>query len=160
MSCGPGSTRLSTSDRLGAVKLRLFDFDTVELINVTSQGYSQRDDVGVLKVEATHRALQAIEPAIRVEVVADRYRPELGASEAVFCCVDSISARKAIWRAVRDQCGFWCDGRMLGEVARILTATHTRGKTITPRRCSRRRRPRPVPAPAGPRSTARASPPD
>jgi sulfur carrier protein ThiS adenylyltransferase len=47
----------------------------------------------------------------------------------VFCCVDSISARKAIWRAVRDKCVFWCDGRMLGEVARLLTvdspAEHT-----------------------------------
>ena len=49
---------------LGAVKLRLFDFDTVELTNVTTQGYSQRDDVGILKVEATHRALLAIEAAI------------------------------------------------------------------------------------------------
>jgi molybdopterin/thiamine biosynthesis adenylyltransferase len=112
---------------LGAVQLRLFDFDTVELTNVTSQGYSQRDDVGVLKVEATRCSLLAIEPAIRVEAIADRYRPEQGASEAVFCCVDSISARKAIWRSVRDQCGFWCDGRMLGEVARILTVAGTAG---------------------------------
>jgi len=112
---------------IGATQLRLFDFDTVELINVTTQGYSQRDDIGILKVEATRRALLAIEPAIRVESVADRYRPEQGASEAVFCCVDSISARKAIWRAVRDQCTFWCDGRMLGDVARILTVNSHAG---------------------------------
>jgi molybdopterin/thiamine biosynthesis adenylyltransferase len=112
---------------LGAAKLRLFDFDTVELTNVTTQGYSQRDDIGVLKVEATRQAMQAIEPAISVETVADRYRPEHGASEAVFCCVDSISARKAIWRSVRDKCTFWCDGRMLGEVARILTVAGAAG---------------------------------
>ena len=112
---------------LGALHVRLFDFDTVELTNVTSQGYSQRDDVGALKVEATRRALLAVEPTIRVDAIADRYRPEQRASEAVFCCVDSISARKAIWRSVRDQCEFWSDGRMLGEVARILTVAETAG---------------------------------
>jgi sulfur carrier protein ThiS adenylyltransferase len=111
---------------LGAVQLRLFDFDKVELTNVTTQGYSRRDDVGDRKVDATRRALLAIDPDISVAVIPDRYRPDHGASAAVFCCVDSISTRKAIWRAARGQCEFWCDGRMLGEVARILTVdTHT-----------------------------------
>ncbi len=45
--------------------------------------------------------------------------------EAVFCCVDSISARAAIWRSAGKQCGFWCDGRMQGEVMRVLTAADT-----------------------------------
>lgn len=40
----------------------------------------------------------------------------------MFCCVDSISARSAIWRTVKDRCRFWCDGRMLGEVIRVLTS--------------------------------------
>ncbi|MBV08102.1 MAG: thiamine biosynthesis protein ThiF, partial [Rubinisphaera sp.] len=39
------------------------------------------------------------------------------------CCVDSISNRSAIWKSVKDQTQFWCDGRMLGEVIRILSAT-------------------------------------
>ena len=106
---------------MGAVRLRLFDPDTVELTNITTQGYTQADDLGQCKVEATCRALRAVEPELEIDLVTDRYRPEHGASGAVFCCVDSISARKAIWRAVRDRCEFWCDGRMLGEVARILT---------------------------------------
>ena len=41
----------------------------------------------------------------------------------MFCCVDSISARAAIWRTVKDRCRFWCDARMLGEVIRVLTAS-------------------------------------
>ena len=49
------------------------------------------------------------------------------ASDVVFCCVDTISARKAIWRAVRDKCQFWCDGRMLGEVTRILSVAGSVG---------------------------------
>lgn len=106
---------------LGAVHVRLFDFDTVELTNVTSQGYSQRDDVGCPKVDATRRSMEAIEPLIDVYSVQDRYRPEHGISEAVFCAVDSIAARKAIWRTAAARCRFWCDGRMRGEVLRILT---------------------------------------
>ena len=40
-----------------------------------------------------------------------------------FCCVDSISARSAIWRAVQHRTSFWADGRMRGETLRLLTAT-------------------------------------
>jgi sulfur carrier protein ThiS adenylyltransferase len=36
--------------------------------------------------------------------------------------VDSISAREAIWRSASKTCRFWCDGRMLGEVIRVLAA--------------------------------------
>ncbi|MDP6719127.1 MAG: ThiF family adenylyltransferase, partial [Pirellulaceae bacterium] len=39
------------------------------------------------------------------------------------CCVDSISARAAIWRSVANRCQFWVDGRMLGETIRILAAS-------------------------------------
>jgi sulfur carrier protein ThiS adenylyltransferase len=43
--------------------------------------------------------------------------------QIVFCCVDSISARSAIWRAARNRVDLWVDGRMLGEVIRVLTAS-------------------------------------
>jgi sulfur carrier protein ThiS adenylyltransferase len=45
----------------------------------------------------------------------------------VFCCVDSISARAAIWRSAGDRCAFWADGRMLGEVIRILVVANGQG---------------------------------
>jgi molybdopterin-synthase adenylyltransferase len=112
---------------IGAARLRLFDPDTVEPTNVTTQGY-WAEDLGALKVEATRRALLRVDREVEVDVVADRYRPEHGSSDAVFCCVDSITARQAIWRAVRNECGFWCDGRMLGEVARMLTVDSPAGR--------------------------------
>ena len=49
--------------------------------------------------------------------------------EAVFCCVDSISARAAIWRSAGTACRFWCDGRMLGEVIRVLSVADGAGRT-------------------------------
>ncbi len=107
---------------LGVRKLQLIDFDNVEPTNITTQGYLAAD-LGQFKVDATAQAVQAIDASLKVEQVLDRFRPGLVTGEAVFICVDSISSRSAIWRALRHQCLFWCDGRMRGEVLRILTAT-------------------------------------
>jgi molybdopterin-synthase adenylyltransferase len=106
---------------IGVRRLQLVDFDAVDATNVTTQAY-RAADVGRLKVEATADALREIEPAINVALVADRFRPRVGVGEGVFCCVDSISARTAIWRAIGSRCAFWADGRMRGEVIRVLAA--------------------------------------
>ena len=107
---------------LGVRRRQLIDFDKVEPTNITTQGYLEAD-LGQFKVDATARALQAIDAGLETELVVDRFRPGLLTGAAVFVCVDSISSRAAIWRSLRHQCRFWCDGRMRGEVLRILTAT-------------------------------------
>lgn len=112
---------------MGARKLQLIDFDHVEPTNVTTQGYVA-SDIGLAKVAATARSLQSIEPEIELELIPDRYRPKLPLGQAVFCCVDTISARAAIWRSAGANCEFWSDGRMLGEVIRVLTAVDTSSK--------------------------------
>jgi sulfur carrier protein ThiS adenylyltransferase len=48
--------------------------------------------------------------------------------EVIFCCVDSIEARGAIWRTAGRRAKFWCDGRMLAETIRILVATSDVGR--------------------------------
>jgi len=108
---------------LGARTLQLIDFDTVEPTNITTQGYFH-DDLGRLKVHATAEHIRRIDPTITIETIPDRYRPALPTGAAVFCCVDSISARAALWRSLKDRCEFWGDGRMLGETMRILTAAN------------------------------------
>ncbi|MBA4107547.1 MAG: thiamine biosynthesis protein ThiF [Pirellula sp.] len=112
---------------LGAVRMQLVDFDVVEPTNVTTQGYLA-NDVGRLKVDATAEAISRIDATIAVERVAERFRPKLVTGAAVFCCVDSISARAAIWRALADRCDFWVDGRMRGEVIRVLAAADRGGR--------------------------------
>ncbi|MCG6157259.1 HesA/MoeB/ThiF family protein [Rubinisphaera margarita] len=107
---------------IGARKLQLIDFDTVDLTNITTQGYL-RGDIGHPKIIATAAAISGIDPSIELELIQDRFRPKQQVGEAVFCCVDSIAARAAIWRAVGPRCSFWADGRMLGEVIRVLTAS-------------------------------------
>ncbi|MEI8373507.1 MAG: ThiF family adenylyltransferase [Planctomycetota bacterium] len=104
---------------MGAPRLQIVDFDVVDLSNVTTQGYLSAD-VGLSKVEATAAAVKQLDPAIAVECIQDRYRPRIEIGEAVFCAVDSIDARSAIWRSSGPRCRFWCDGRMLSEVIRVL----------------------------------------
>jgi molybdopterin/thiamine biosynthesis adenylyltransferase len=116
---------------LGVRKLRLVDFDTVEITNVTTQGYLH-DDIGRPKVDATASAIWQIDPQVEVESVQDRFRPQQEIGDAVFCCVDSIEARTAIWRAAHRRVRFWCDGRMLGEVMRVLTVADQQGRDHYP----------------------------
>ncbi|TWT59704.1 ThiF family adenylyltransferase [Rubinisphaera italica] len=107
---------------LGIPRLQLIDFDQVEPTNITTQGYDHQD-LGQLKVEATARRIQQLDPTIEIIQVADRYRSRMEVGAVVFCCVDRISTRESIWRSLQDRCEFWSDGRMLGESMRILTAT-------------------------------------
>ena len=116
---------------LGARKLQLIDFDHVEPTNITTQGYIAAD-LGLEKVQSTAQAIRQIDPTIELQLVADRFRPQHDVGEVVFCCVDSISARAAIWRAAGHRCRFWCDGRMLGEVIRILTVADDQGRRHYP----------------------------
>ena len=116
---------------IGATRIQLVDFDLVDHSNRTTQGYG-RADVGMAKVLATRTAIQQLDPTIQVEVFEDRYRPRLAVGDAVICAVDSIDARAAIWRSAQSKCRFWCDGRMMGEVIRVLAVAEEQGRDHYP----------------------------
>jgi sulfur carrier protein ThiS adenylyltransferase len=116
---------------IGAPRIQLVDFDVVDATNVTTQGYSAAD-IGITKVLAALATIRQIDPTIQVEAVEDRYRPQMETGEAVFCCVDSIDSRAAIWRSAQRRCHFWCDGRMLGEVIRVLAAADDQAREHYP----------------------------
>jgi len=105
---------------IGVRQLQLIDFDSVEPTNITTQGYLA-EDIGQFKTAATKSAAEKISPEMMVDQIQDRYRSKFEIGEVIFCCVDSISARSAIWRSVSSCCQFFVDGRMLGEVIRVLT---------------------------------------
>ena len=116
---------------VGTPQIQLIDFDHVDLTNVTSQGYLA-EDMGQPKVRATAAAIARLDPSIAVETILDRYRPRMEVGDALFCCVDSITARAAIWRSAGTRCRFWCDARMLGEVLRVLTVANSVGREHYP----------------------------
>jgi sulfur carrier protein ThiS adenylyltransferase len=105
---------------IGVGKVQLFDFDAVDETNITTQGFLA-DEVGTPKVLAVSALMNRIDPQIAVSAINDRYRPKYDVGEAVFCCVDSISAREAIWNQAGQFARFWVDGRMLGETIRVLS---------------------------------------
>ena len=116
---------------IGVRSIQLIDFDSVDETNITTQGYLA-SDVGTLKVEATSDAVRQIDADIQIETINDRFRPRHSTGEAIFCCVDTISARTAIWRSAVASCQFWADGRMLGETMRILCVADDTGRQHYP----------------------------
>jgi hypothetical protein len=116
---------------LGARRVQLIDFDLVEETNVTTQGYFA-SDISLTKVSATAAVVRQIDPTIEIHIITDRYRMTQNIGEAIFCCVDSITTRAAVWRSVQKACDFWADGRMLGEVIRVLTVTQDVGRDHYP----------------------------
>jgi hypothetical protein len=106
---------------IGVRQMQLVDFDRVDSTNTTTQGYLA-SDIGQSKVRATAEAIARLDPTISIEQVDDRYRPKLDVGQALFCCVDSIEGRGAIWRSAGHRASFWADGRMLGETMRILVS--------------------------------------
>jgi molybdopterin/thiamine biosynthesis adenylyltransferase len=116
---------------IGVFRMQLIDFDTVDATNVVTQGFSLRD-VGRPKIDAAAAAVRELNPEIELTLIHDRFRSRKEVGQAVFCCVDSIAARSAIWRSVAPRCRFWADGRMLGEVIRVLAAGNAIGREHYP----------------------------
>ena len=117
--------------QLACHDLQIVDFDLVDLSNVTTQGY-WADDVGRPKVEATAAAIRQLDPAIAVECVQDRYRPRMEIGQAVFCCVDSIDARAAIWRSAGIDVVSGPMGGCWGRCIRVLAVADNIGRDHYP----------------------------
>jgi sulfur carrier protein ThiS adenylyltransferase len=109
----------------------LVDPDNVGEENLATQAYRPAD-VGRPKVLATADDCQSIHPGVQLQTWPERFRRsmvrELVTTSsstdrlAVFCCVDSMAARRLVWESVRHRAAFWADGRMAAEVVRVLAS--------------------------------------
>jgi sulfur carrier protein ThiS adenylyltransferase len=116
---------------IGIPYLQLIDFDHVELHNLATQGYFV-NDLTQPKVDATSVLCRQMSFDVTIEVILDRFKRGAPVGDCVFCCVDSITARKHIWDAVKDKVNFFCDGRMSAEVLRIITACDDKSRSYYP----------------------------
>jgi len=117
---------------IGVPVLQLVDFDHVEISNLASQGYLQKN-LKRPKVDATSEFCREINYDLQVEVVLDRFKRTTPVGNCVFCCVDNIETRKHIWDAVKDKVNFFCDGRMSAEALRIITACDEKSREYYPK---------------------------
>lgn len=110
---------------IGPDRVTIIDPDTVGEENLPNQGYWPSNLLGK-KVTATADLMAKINPGLRVYGEPRRYRREdarqLSARSAVFCCVDTMSARKLIWESLQEFSGLFVDTRAHGETIRILAA--------------------------------------
>lgn len=106
---------------MGIPWLQLVDPDKVEWSNLASQGYLE-GDMGKPKVSATLELCWKMNCTGQIHTVPERLRRSMEIGNIVFCCVDTIDARRLIWESVKDRVSFFADGRMSAEVLRILTA--------------------------------------
>jgi sulfur carrier protein ThiS adenylyltransferase len=116
---------------IGVSSMLLFDHDTVDVVNLATQGYAP-EQLGQRKVDATAGDCRRLHPELRVTVHGERFRrssarllldaarPEL--RPVTFCCVDSITARAVVWESVRHHSCFFADARMTAEVVRVLAS--------------------------------------
>ena len=120
---------------MGIADLTLVDFDTVNVVNLAPQGYAP-DDLGKPKVEATAVWCRRLNPNQKIHIAMERFRrsssrhlPCFGLNGearrlAVFCCVDSITAREICWDGVKNRAALFADGRMSAEVIRVVASDH------------------------------------
>lgn len=112
---------------IGVPALTLYDPDTVAVENLAVQGFGEMD-LGLAKVEAVAALGRHLCPHLTMTTAARRFRRSdvqdwpADRDIAVFCCVDSIETRRLIWEAVRTRAAFFADGRMAGEVIRVLAS--------------------------------------
>lgn len=109
---------------MGVENIRIFDPDTVEEHNVASQGY-RGFDVGSSKVSATANACIDINKECGIVTFSRRFSKAFEVKKhVVFMCVDSISTRKFIFDAIKDDISLMIDTRMAAESFRVLTVSN------------------------------------
>ena len=116
---------------IGVPHIQLIDFDTVEISNLATQGYMQKD-LKRPKTDVTAEFCREINNDLQVEVVLDKFKRSTPVGNCVFCCVDSITTRKHIWDAIKDKVNFFVDGRMSAEVLRVITACDEKSREYYP----------------------------
>lgn len=136
MIIGLGAVGRPLAEELAAIGVKCFflvDNDTVEDVNITTQGF-RRTEVGSHKVDAVQTLVVNVEPTATVDGHVGLWEPQSmkWGPTAVFCCVDSIETRKEIWHATEDLHQFWGDGRMRGLAIRVLSAWDSRSREYYP----------------------------
>ena len=111
----------------GVPALTLYDPDDVGVENLAVQGFWETD-VGDPKVQAVANVCRQQYPRMELQAKQERFRRSAvrswvaGKDHVVFCCVDTIAARKLVWEAVKSLAGFYVDGRMTAEIVRVLAS--------------------------------------
>jgi hypothetical protein len=87
--------------KMGCSDMTLHDGDHVESHNIPSSAYGRRD-IGMYKVRALSERIEDL-CGFAVRAVPKMYKKAALRPGAVVACVDTMEARMAIWRSVKDR---------------------------------------------------------
>lgn len=99
IGCGAVGNEVSKNlALLGVGKIDLFDFDTIEIHNLTRSVLFREDDVGSSKAEVAGKRIKELDPNIDVNVFTGDFWDLLSFEQAksydcILCCVDNFEAR-------------------------------------------------------------------
>lgn len=117
--------------KMGFVRMTVFDFDKVDIVNMSSQFY-EKHDVGYPKVNALAANVARFVDADVIEPVDDRWNGgDLSMFDIVINATDSMACRKQIFEALKDKspaCKAYIDPRMGAETAMLLVINPMIGK--------------------------------
>lgn len=117
-----GSSLAVCLAKMGMKKIYIYDHDVVDEVNLSTQGF-YHDEIGTLKVEAIRSRVLSINPKIAVEAFSKKFTgKELHPQAVFFACVDSMQARRFVYRSAVRSKGILLDGRMAAETMTILVA--------------------------------------
>ncbi len=121
-----GSHAALTLARMGIRRFTLFDPDTIEKHNLSSQSYSQRF-IGTSKVSAIREQIQDIDAMIQVQPIQskfDQYPDDPIITDIIVIGVDSLKARREIAKQLIKSkfTGLIIDGRIGGEQLELYSS--------------------------------------
>lgn len=95
-------------------------------------------DVGMTSVDAVANIVHQQNPRMELLTYRSRFRRthlqkwSSGLKNAAFVCVDSMAARKSIWKQIKHAAHFLCDGRLGTEVIRVIASQQPATDTFYP----------------------------
>lgn len=111
--------------RMGVGELRLFDPDSFEASNLNRQVFASGETLGLSKVEATRRALHAINPATSVlacplDVTGEEAKKILTGSDLIADGLDTLGDRTRLFQRARELAIPMVHATLSGFEARVM----------------------------------------
>jgi molybdopterin/thiamine biosynthesis adenylyltransferase len=117
---GIGAITALTLAKMGVRYLTVYDDDTVSSANIPTQ-FHKVAHVGVSKVHALADTLSDFSDEIDLTCCSVRVADTSLSDQVIISAVDSIQARKDIWKAAKGHCSWYLDARMAAEEFHLYT---------------------------------------
>jgi len=124
-----GSFTALSLTKMGYTNIKIWDFDTIDTVNMNSQFYRFKD-IGKKKVEALRDLIKDF-TNVEIEICDERWKGEK-LDGIVLCCADSMAVRKAMFAIHKNSPStkLYIDSRMGAELALLYSVIPNNPKSL------------------------------